>query len=124
MKRIRDDLHASGTPFECLLDYARGESSQIPTGGGGGSGSRRLTAIDALRYLNEVKEVLLDQGEKYDMFIEVMKDFKHGRADTAGVVARVKELFKGHSNLIRGFNTFLPEGYKIALDEDEAPLDC
>ncbi|XP_010524320.1 PREDICTED: paired amphipathic helix protein Sin3-like 2 isoform X2 [Tarenaya hassleriana] len=98
--------------------------SQIPTGGGGGSGSRRLTAIDALRYLNEVKEVLLDQGEKYDMFIEVMKDFKHGRADTAGVVARVKELFKGHSNLIRGFNTFLPEGYKIALDEDEAPLDC
>lgn len=26
----------------------------------------------------------------------------------------MKELFKGHPNLILGFNTFLPEGYEIA----------
>ena len=43
------------------------------------------------------------------------------RTDTAGVIARVKELFKGHNNLIFGFNTFLPKGYEITLDEDEAP---
>lgn len=43
------------------------------------------------------------------------------RTDTAGVIARVKELFKGHNHLIFGFNTFLPKGYEITLDEDEAP---
>lgn len=43
------------------------------------------------------------------------------RTDTAGVIARVKELFKGHNNLIFGFNTFLPKGYEITIDEDEGP---
>ncbi|KAK6153046.1 hypothetical protein DH2020_012685 [Rehmannia glutinosa] len=42
--------------------------------------------------------------------------------DTAGVIGRVKELFKGHPNLILGFNTFLPKGYEITLtEEEEAP---
>ena len=32
----------------------------------------------------------------------------------------MKELFKGHRNLILGFNTFLPKGYEISLPpEDE-----
>ena len=35
---------------------------------------------------------------------------------------RVEELFKGHKDLILGFNTFLPKGYKIILPlEDEQP---
>lgn len=45
-----------------------------------------------------------------------------GRVDTTGVIGRVKDLFKGHPNLILGFNTFLPKGYEITLtDEEEAP---
>ena len=47
--------------------------------------------------------------------------FVYSRTDTAGVIARVKELFKGHTNLILGFNTFLPKGYEITIDEDEPP---
>lgn len=44
------------------------------------------------------------------------------RTDTAGVIARVKQLFKGHRDLILGFNTFLPKGYEITLPlEDEQP---
>ena len=44
------------------------------------------------------------------------------RIETAGVIARVKELFKGHRNLILGFNTFLPKGYEIILPpEEETP---
>ena len=43
------------------------------------------------------------------------------RIDTEGVIARVKELFKGHNNLIYGFNTFLPKGYEITLDDEEPP---
>lgn len=46
----------------------------------------------------------------------------HCRIDTAGVIARVKDLFKGHRDLILGFNTFLPKGYEITLpSEDEQP---
>lgn len=38
------------------------------------------------------------------------------------MIARVKELFKGHNNLIYGFNTFLPKGYEITfIEEDEPP---
>lgn len=35
--------------------------------------------------------------------------------DTPGVIARVSSLFKGHPELIVGFNTFLPPGYKIEV---------
>ena len=34
---------------------------------------------------------------------------------TPGVIKRVSELFKGHNNLILGFNTFLPADFKITL---------
>ena len=32
---------------------------------------------------------------------------------------RVKDLFKGHRNLILGFNTFLPKGFEITLPLEE-----
>ncbi|KAF2302447.1 hypothetical protein GH714_036385 [Hevea brasiliensis] len=92
------------------------------SGGGGGGGGQKLTTNDALAYLKAVKDIFQDKREKYDDFLEVMKDFKAQRIDTAGVIARVKELFKGHRDLILGFNTFLPKGYEITLPlEDEQP---
>lgn len=36
--------------------------------------------------------------------------------NTPGVIERVSDLFKGDRRLILGFNTFLPEGYKIPDD--------
>jgi len=38
------------------------------------------------------------------------------RIDTMGVINRVSELFDGHTELIVGFNTFLPPGYKIEMN--------
>lgn len=35
------------------------------------------------------------------------------RIDTPGVIQRVSTLFRGHNDLIQGFNTFLPPGYRI-----------
>ncbi|KEH24935.1 paired amphipathic helix protein [Medicago truncatula] len=93
----------------------------VVNGGGGASTPRKLTTIDALSYLKEVKNTFPDQKEKYDMFLQVMKDFKAQKTDTHGVIAAVKELFKGHNNLIYGFNAYLPKGHEIRLDEDEAP---
>jgi histone deacetylase complex regulatory component SIN3 len=36
------------------------------------------------------------------------------RIDTSGVIVRVKQLFKGHRELILGFNTFLPRVSDVA----------
>lgn len=118
MKRLREDVYV-GSPFKRPFGSSRGESCTNQISGGGGT--QKLTTNDALFYLKEVKDMFQDQKEKYEEFLEVMKDFKAQRLDTAGVIARVKELFKGHNNLIFGFNTFLPKGYEITLNEDEAP---
>ncbi|KAF8399358.1 hypothetical protein HHK36_015223 [Tetracentron sinense] len=125
MKRSREEVYM-GPQLKRPLLSSRGESSgqtQIPGGGGGGGGTQKLTTNDALAYLKAVKDIFQDRREKYDEFLEVMKDFKAQRIDTTGVIARVKELFKGHRDLILGFNTFLPKGYEITLPlEDEPPL--
>lgn len=33
----------------------------------------------------------------------------------------MKDLFKGHRDLILGFNTFLPKGYEITLPSEDEP---
>ncbi|CAH8297642.1 unnamed protein product [Eruca vesicaria subsp. sativa] len=90
----------------------------------GGGSAQKLTTNDALAYLKAVKDKFQDKREKYDEFLEVMKDFKAQRVDTSGVILRVKELFKGNRELILGFNTFLPKGFEITLlpEEDDQPL--
>ncbi|CAO2825485.1 unnamed protein product [Amaranthus hypochondriacus] len=121
MKRLRDESF-TGSHFKRPFGTSRGESYGQPQNNGGGAvGGQKLTTDDALQYLKEVKEMFQDQRDKYDHFLEVMKDFKAQRIDTEGVIARVKELFKGHNNLIYGFNTFLPKGYEITLDDEEPP---
>ena len=46
---------------------------------------------------------------------------KFSRIDTPGVINRVSELFAGHPNLIQGFNTFLPPGYRIECGAGNDP---
>lgn len=47
--------------------------------GGGGGSMGGLTTVDALSYLKAVKDNFQDKKEKYDTFLEVMKDFKAQR---------------------------------------------
>ncbi|XP_024363995.1 paired amphipathic helix protein Sin3-like 4 isoform X2 [Physcomitrium patens] len=98
-----------------------GEASEAVTNNNLAANGQRLTTDDALAYLKAVKEKFKDDKAKYDEFLEVMKDFKVQKVDTAGVISRVKQLFKGHPQLILGFNTFLPKGYEITLPEEEKP---
>ena len=44
-------------------------------------GGQKLTTNDALAYLRAVKDIFQDKREKYDDFLEVMKDFKAQRFD-------------------------------------------
>jgi hypothetical protein len=57
----------------------------------------------------------------YNDFLDIMKEFKSSNIDTPGVISRVSELFEGHTDLIVGFNTFLPPGYKIEVPEHGMP---
>jgi hypothetical protein len=43
------------------------------------------------------------------------------RIDTEGVIKRVKTIFKGHKDLILGFNQFLPKVRSSASSSDRAP---
>lgn len=76
---------------------------------------------DALSYLDQVKVQFADQPDVYNRFLDIMKDFKSQAIDTPGVINRVSELFAGHPNLIQGFNTFLPPGYRIECGTGNDP---
>lgn len=82
-------------------------------------GSRPLNVKDALSYLEMVKVKFQDKPEVYNHFLDIMKDFKSQAIDTPGVIDRVSGLFNGHTVLIQGFNTFLPQGYRIDCTVDQ-----
>jgi paired amphipathic helix protein Sin3a len=80
----------------------------------------------ALEFLEQIKKVFFGLGKHhvYTEFLLVMQDFKTNAVSTQGVVLRVKELFKGHPQLILGFNPFLPPAFQITeedLREEEKP---
>lgn len=80
---------------------------------------QRLKVEDALSYLDQVKYKFGNQPQVYNDFLDIMKEFKSQSIDTPGVIQRVSNLFKGHPELIVGFNTFLPPGYKIEVQAND-----
>ncbi|KAJ0449534.1 putative transcription regulator Others family [Helianthus annuus] len=118
MKRSRnDDVSACGGPVAHPIKTERSRRPQVA----GGVRAHKLTNDDALAYLKKVKDTFRDDNEKYEEFLDVMKGYRAQRVDTTGVVAKVKELFEGHRELISGFNAFLPKGYEIVLSQEDAP---
>ena len=83
---------------------------------------QRLKVEDALSYLDQVKYKFGNQPQVYNDFLDIMKEFKSQSIDTPGVIQRVSNLFKGHPELIVGFNTFLPPGYKIEVTCNDVSL--
>ncbi|KAI0008162.1 hypothetical protein F4779DRAFT_618924 [Xylariaceae sp. FL0662B] len=138
---------ASGPVFGGPLQQDGNRASQVIPfgGGGGGAGSgggggaapagnhsmpgganalpqgQQPILNDALSYLDQVKVQFADQPDVYNKFLDIMKDFKSQTIDTPGVINRVSELFAGHPNLIQGFNTFLPPGYRIECGAGNDP---
>lgn len=80
---------------------------------------QRLKVEDALSYLDKVKYSFNNQPQVYNDFLDIMKEFKSQSIDTPGVIQRVSDLFRGHPDLIFGFNTFLPPGYRIEIHANE-----
>lgn len=86
-----------------------------------GQGGQQPILNDALSYLDQVKVQFSEHPDVYNRFLDIMKDFKSQAIDTPGVINRVSELFAGHPNLIQGFNTFLPPGYRIECGAGDNP---
>ncbi len=80
---------------------------------------RELKVEDALNYLDQVKIEFGSRPRIYNEFLEIMKNFKAHELDTPGVIMRVSDLFRGYNKLILGFNTFLPDGFKISIKDLE-----
>ena len=80
---------------------------------------RELRVEDALMYLDQVKMEFGDRPQIYNEFLHIMKTFKSQEIDTPGVILRVTQLFQGNKALVLGFNTFLPDGFKIEIPDYE-----
>ncbi|XP_031639948.1 paired amphipathic helix protein Sin3a [Contarinia nasturtii] len=93
--------------------------STVPQQTTGQEKFQRLKVEDALSYLDQVKYKFGNQPQVYNDFLDIMKEFKSQSIDTPGVIQRVSNLFKGHPELIVGFNTFLPPGYKIEVQAND-----
>lgn len=87
----------------------------------GQGGTQQPILNDALSYLDQVKVQFHEHPDVYNRFLDIMKDFKSGAIDTPGVIGRVSTLFAGNPELIQGFNTFLPPGYRIECGTGDDP---
>jgi paired amphipathic helix protein Sin3a len=73
--------------------------------------SREVKLGDAVNYLNEVKREFSDRPHISNEFLETMKNFETHKLDAAAVALKICRMFRGHNNLILGFNLFLPDGF-------------
>ena len=74
---------------------------------------------DAGTFLSSVKSALSSDPQRHQQFLECMLSFQSGSLDTVDVMEQVSRLLDGKPKLLRAFNRFLPEGYRI----DEMPKD-
>ncbi|KAK3675804.1 Transcriptional regulatory protein sin3 [Recurvomyces mirabilis] len=114
-----------GQPMQAslLMPFAppqQQQQQQMAQGQGQGQGQQPILN-DALSYLDQVKVQFAEVPDVYNRFLDIMKDFKSGAIDTPGVIGRVSTLFAGNPELIQGFNTFLPPGYRIECGAGDDP---
>ncbi|KAJ8924461.1 hypothetical protein NQ315_007258 [Exocentrus adspersus] len=105
---------SGGSSPSANLQEAPQQQQQSPS-----NNFQRLKVEDALSYLDLVKYKFGSTPQVYNDFLDIMKEFKSQSIDTPGVIQRVSNLFKGYPELIVGFNTFLPPGYKIEVQRSD-----
>ncbi|CAF0731849.1 unnamed protein product [Rotaria sordida] len=121
---IVSNIQNNSSPINFFANLSSGilpsNNTNISTSSQGQSTSSRLKVEDALSYLDKVKNQFALQPQVYNQFLDIMKEFKSQSIDTQEVINRVSTLFHGHPDLIVGFNTFLPPGYKIEVSSEHS----
>ncbi|XP_048828741.1 SIN3 transcription regulator family member Aa [Brienomyrus brachyistius] len=117
---VHGGVHHHGSATQAAQPHAYPAPGAAPSQAQPGQQQfQRLKVEDALSYLDQVKLQFGSQPQVYNDFLDIMKEFKSQSIDTPGVISRVSQLFKGHPDLIMGFNTFLPPGYKIEVQTND-----
>ncbi|KAH6909564.1 hypothetical protein BKA70DRAFT_1385698 [Coprinopsis sp. MPI-PUGE-AT-0042] len=115
---VKPQASRNPSPAPAAVDEPPIEKASLEAEEDAQSSERALNVTDALSYLDQVKLQFQDQPDVYNHFLDIMKEFKNEQIDTPGVITRVSNLFDGHPSLIQGFNTFLPQGYRIECGAD------
>ena len=76
--------------------------------------TKQLRVEDALLYLDDVKRKLKDRPAIFNEFLAIMTNSKTQEVDTPRSDCAGEQAVRGYNNLILGFNTFLPDGFKIS----------
>ncbi|KAG2312961.1 hypothetical protein Bca52824_024518 [Brassica carinata] len=82
---------------------------------------KRQSTRDVREYLQIVMNKFPDNREIYHKITKLLKDLRLARVRSTynDVISKVSRLFKGHKDLLLGFNKFLPRGYKITPPKDQ-----
>ena len=119
---LRNFQQAQSLPPQQLLGISNAATPQVQNGAALSQPQQQQPILnDALSYLDQVKVQFQAEPDVYNRFLDIMKDFKSQAIDTPGVIDRVSQLFTGHPQLIQGFNTFLPPGYRIECGTRDDP---
>ncbi|CAI9105931.1 OLC1v1004970C3 [Oldenlandia corymbosa var. corymbosa] len=111
MDRLRKDVDNVNSSTQPVVESARKKSVIV------------YDPTDIVNYMGELRDTYLNQREKYDGFLALMKEHNDKRVDNPDFIAGLKELFLGHHNLVLGFNKFLSRGNAITLYEKETAPD-
>nr|TKW08259.1 hypothetical protein SEVIR_6G017800v2 [Setaria viridis] len=87
------------------------------------AGRPLLPFEEPIRFVLAVRREFAAEPGKILEFTAVMRGFRLGRFGVDGVVSRLQVLFRGHPELIRGFNPFLPPGYELRDDDRQGGGD-
>jgi len=78
------------------------------------SSTMDITGEDSAEvFLMKVREAFVHQPRRLEQFQQLMIGFLDGQLDTVEVMQATATLLKGHKKLLKQFNTFLPENYRI-----------
>lgn len=74
---------------------------------------------EIISYCFQLSQIYHTKPVKHHKLLNDCGLYYFSSIDTPGVINRVSQLFKGHPDLIMGFNTFLPPGYKIEVQTND-----
>lgn len=70
---------------------------------------------ESLAYIQRVKHTYRHKKSVYDKFLVILKDFNSKSLDVVDTAHKIISLFSEKSDLVLGFNEFLPDGHSIHM---------
>ena len=80
-----------------------------------GSNTRSALKGDTMQYVKRVKKAYEKKTTVYRKFMDVLKEYHKERKCELETIRTVVDLFQNRTDLVLGFNEFLPDGYKIRM---------